>query len=84
MPRPPKKLLAPQHEKVASQADGETPTNTAINHLPIRHFHIAALLTNGASLTSDMGLAYVDSDQTFNKEQAPCLPKILSRNCFVA
>ena len=43
-----------------------------------------SLITNGASLTSDIGLAYVDGDQTFNKEQVPCLPKILSRNCFVA
>jgi hypothetical protein len=42
------------------------------------------LLTNGASLTGDIGLAYVDGDQTFNKEQALCLPKILSRNCFAA
>jgi hypothetical protein len=42
------------------------------------------LLTNGASLTGDIGLAYVDGDHTFNKEQALCLPKILSRNCFAA
>jgi hypothetical protein len=35
-------------------------------------------------LTGDIGLAYVDGDQTFNKEQALCLPKILSQNCFAA
>lgn len=29
-------------------------------------------------MTSDTGLAYVDGDQTFNKEQAPCRFKIFS------
>ena len=39
---------------------------------------IAPLLTNGASLTSDKGLAYAVGDQTTAKERIPCLLKILS------
>jgi len=45
---------------------------------------VVGVLTNGASLTSNIGLAYVDGDQTFNKEPALCLPTILSRICSVA
>ena len=47
-------------------------------------FPIHRAYTPRASLTKDTGLAYVEGDQTFNKEQAPCLLKILSRNCFAA
>jgi hypothetical protein len=36
--------LVQQHEKVAYKADVETPTNTAINHLPTTHFYVDALL----------------------------------------
>ncbi len=36
--------LVQQHEKVAYKTDVETPTNTAINHLPTTHFHVDALL----------------------------------------
>jgi hypothetical protein len=42
------------------------------------------VVTIGASLTKDTGLAYVAGDQTFNKEQALCLSKILSLNCSAA
>ena len=42
------------------------------------------LITNGASLTNDIGVAYVAGDQIDNKEPVLCLPSILSPNCAQA